>query len=274
MASYLFTWSAVSALKPGSAAIIALIFGEYVNRMIYHGLYSDGAPPEWTFKVTAVFAIMTISGLNLISPSSGTHSQVVFTGIKIGALIFVAILGLLHLIRNGAGPAFQGNVFAGSSSSVSSYAIALYSGLWAFDGWDQCSFVAGEMTNPTRDLPLGLHLSMTIVVALFLSANVAYFIALDPSVVAASNTVALDFGRATVGSVGAAVFSALVAISCFGALNGSFYTSTFGLQLMCCFIMTDLQRHGSSLPPEETTSCPPFSRASIRSAGRLTVRFS
>lgn len=229
MASYLFTWSAVSVLKPGSAAIIALIFGEYVNRMIYKAITAsdEGTPPDWSFKVTAVLAILAISGLNVISPSSGTHSQVVFTAIKIGALIFVAVLGMLYLIKNGAGPAFQGDVFAGSSSSLSSYAIALYSGLWAFDGWDQCSFVAGEMTNPTRDLPLGLHLSMTIVVSLFLAANVSYFIALDPAVVGASNTVALDFGRATLGPVGAVVFSALVAISCFGALNGSFYTSGF-----------------------------------------------
>lgn len=273
MASYLFTWSAVSALKPGSAAIIALIFGEYVNRMIWHAFWADGSPPEWTFKVTAVFAIIAISGLNLISPSSGTHSQVVFTAVKIGALLFVAILGLLQLVRNGPGPAFQGDVFAGSSSSLSSYAIALYSGLWAFDGWDQCSFVAGEMTNPTRDLPLGLHLSMTIVVSLFLAANVAYFIALDPGVVAASNTVALDFGRATIGPIGAAVFSALVAISCFGALNGSFYTSK-SPQLTISVFRTDIQPLASSSQPEGTTSSRRYSRASTRNARRPTTRSS
>lgn len=81
------------------------------------------------------------------------------------------------------------------------------------------------MTNPNRDLPRALHASMTIVVILFLAANVSYFIVLDPATVASSNTVALDFGRVTIGKLGAVVFSSLVAISCFGALNGSFYTS-------------------------------------------------
>lgn len=81
------------------------------------------------------------------------------------------------------------------------------------------------MTNPNRDLPRALHSSMTIVLVLFLSANVSYFIALSPSVVASSNTVALDFGHATIGKLGGLVFSTLVSISCFGALNGSFYTS-------------------------------------------------
>jgi len=48
---------------------------------------------------------------------------------------------------------------------------------------------------------------------------------LDKEIVARSNTVALDFGRALFGSTGAILFTVMVAISCFGALNGSFYTS-------------------------------------------------
>ena len=67
---------------------------------------------------------------------------------------------------------------------------------------------------------------MTIVLLLFLGANISHFIALDPATVASTNTVALDFGRVTIGKLGAAIFSTLVAISCFGALNASFYTST------------------------------------------------
>lgn len=81
------------------------------------------------------------------------------------------------------------------------------------------------MKNPNRDLPRALHSSMTIVLILFLAANLSYFVVLDPQTVAASNTVALDFGRLTIGRFGAVVFGTLVAISCFGALNSSFFTS-------------------------------------------------
>ena len=66
---------------------------------------------------------------------------------------------------------------------------------------------------------------MAIVLALFLIANISYFIVLDPATVARTNTVALDFGRATIGPLGAVIFSTLVAISCFGALSATFYTS-------------------------------------------------
>ncbi|KAL7424116.1 hypothetical protein Q5752_001701 [Cryptotrichosporon argae] len=228
MASYLYTWAAVSTLKPGGSAIIALIFGEYVNRLLYHVLTGDpnSAAPEWSYKITAIVAILLVSALNVLSPTAGTHSAVILTSVKICSLIFVAVLGSVYLIRHGAGPAFSSDaLFAGSAREPSAYAIALYSGLWAFDGWDQCSFVGGEMRDPARDLPRALHGSMLLVLALFLGANVAYFVVLAPATVASSNTVALDFGRATIGPLGAVVFSTLVSISCFGALNGGFYTT-------------------------------------------------
>lgn len=70
----------------------------------------------------------------------GANFGVIMVAIKIVALVFVAILGLLTLIRNGPGPAFSSETFfKGTSTEPSAYAIALYSGLWAFDGWDQCN---------------------------------------------------------------------------------------------------------------------------------------
>jgi hypothetical protein len=69
---------------------------------------------------------------------------------------------------------------------------------------------------------------MTAVLLLFLGANISYFIVLDPETIASTNTVALDFGRVAIGKVGAVIFSCLVSISCFGALNASFYTSEYG----------------------------------------------
>ena len=85
--------------------------------------------------------------------------------------------------------------------------------------------MAGEMYNPNRDLPRAVHGSMLLVLILFVLANCSYFIVLDPSIVASSNTVALDFGRVVIGKLGAVVFSTLVAVSCFGALNNAFFTS-------------------------------------------------
>lgn len=70
----------------------------------------------------------------------GAKSSVVITAVKTMSLVFVGILGAIHLARFGAGPSFTKEaLFAGSAKNPSKYAIALYSGLWAFDGWDACS---------------------------------------------------------------------------------------------------------------------------------------
>ncbi|WWC69289.1 uncharacterized protein I206_103227 [Kwoniella pini CBS 10737] len=233
--SYLFTWTAVTMLKPGSAAMIALIFGEYLNRLISHiftptvavsGVEEVITVSDWSIKITATIALVLVSLLNMLSRTSGSDSTLFLTIIKIGALLFVSILGLIALIKDGPGDSLKPDaLFEGTKSDLSAYAIALYSGLWAFDGWDSCCWVTGEMINPSRNLPRAIHSSMGIGLILFVLANISYFVVLSPSVVAASNTVALDFGKETIGKFGMVVFSVLVAISCFGALNGSFFTT-------------------------------------------------
>lgn len=103
--------------------------------------------------------------------------------------------------------------------------------------------MAGEMKNPNKHLPRALHSSMWLVLILFVLANCAYFVALSPETVASSNTVALDFGRVVIGKFGAVVFSTLVAISCFGALSNSFFTS------MSSSSYSLLISHGAGLTP-------------------------
>ena len=78
--------------------------------------------------------------MNIASRTLGANFGVIMVAIKIVALVFIAILGFLTLIKDGPGPAFTTDTFfQGTSTQPSTYAIALYSGLWAFDGWDQCN---------------------------------------------------------------------------------------------------------------------------------------
>ncbi|KAI0831389.1 amino acid transporter [Trametes gibbosa] len=229
LVSYLFAWTAISALKPGGNAVISLIFAEYLNRLFWHSTRADVSPdaiPEWATKLTAVAAVVVVSVICVATPTLSTRAAVVFTTVKIIALVSITVLGLVQLARGRASTSFTEPLFDHSSTSPSAYALALYSGLWAFDGWDQANYVGGEMKNPEKNIPRAIHSSMVIVMILFILANVAYFTVLDKNTVGLSNTVALDFGRALFGPVGGVVFAAMVAFSCFGALNGSFFTSS------------------------------------------------
>lgn len=182
--AYLFTWSAVVCLKSGSGAIIATIFGEYMARVFYHSVTSATSSPheqglegipEWSIKLIAISVIVFIAFLNILSAKLGTRTQIATTVVKLGALVAIPILAIVKVARGGmpekSAIAFSSlpNLFQDSATRPSSYALALYSGLWAFDGWDQTSYVAGEMKNVNRDLPRVIHCSLAIVVVMFLS---------------------------------------------------------------------------------------------------------
>ncbi|TRM56224.1 amino acid permease-domain-containing protein [Schizophyllum amplum] len=227
--AYLFAWSAIIALKPGGNAVIALIFAEYLNRLFFHATRAQADPdaiPQWAIKLTALLAVVAVTLLSVATRQLGTRAAVVFTTVKVAALIAVTVIGIVQLARGAASSAFSRPLFEGASTSPAAYSLALYSGLWAFDGWDQANYVGGEIRDPARNIPRAIHSSMTVVILLFLLANVSYFVVLDAETVGRSNTVAMDFGRAVMGPAGGAIFAAMVAISCFGALNGSFFTSS------------------------------------------------
>ncbi|PIL24073.1 transporter [Ganoderma sinense ZZ0214-1] len=228
LVSYLFAWTAISALKPGGNAVISLIFSEYLNRLFWHSTRAEASPddiPQWAIKLTAVAAVLVVSLICVATPTLGSRAAVLFTTVKIVALISITVLGLIQLARGKAATSFTQSLFVNSSTSPSAYALALYSSLWAFDGWDQANYVGGEMKHPEKNIPRAIHSSMAIVMVLFILANIAYFAVLDKATVGLSNTVALDFGRALFGPIGGAVFAAMVAFSCFGALNGSSFTT-------------------------------------------------
>jgi amino acid transporter len=75
----------------------------------------------------------------------------------------ITLLGLIQLVRGRAATSLTTSLFDGTSTNPSAYALAFYSGLWAFGGWDQANYVGGEMSEPERNIPRVIHLSMITV---------------------------------------------------------------------------------------------------------------
>lgn len=227
-------------MKPSSGAIIATILGEYITRVLLH-LFDDGASqdfrkfnvnelPRFAVKLIAALVVLSIFMVQAYSARLGIRLQNTVTAIKLLLLGVIPVVAIVFAAQ-GHMPATSrvafgsmASLFRGSSILLSQYALALYSGLWAFDGWDQASFVAGEMKNPRRDVPRAIHASTLIVTAAFVSVVVSYFVVLPPMTVASTNSVALDFGTVALGPAGGLIFAVMVAFSCLGALNGHLYT--------------------------------------------------
>ena len=144
-AGFLFTWCAVCVLKPGSAAIIAIIFGEYVVRAIIGADAVDAS--DWLNKGVALGGLVVVTALNCVSTKLGTRSSDVFMFLKFIVLVAVTVTGVVVAVT---GFSYMGDAsddwkkqgwFEGTNTDVSNWAVALYAGLWAFDGWDNVSFI-------------------------------------------------------------------------------------------------------------------------------------
>ncbi|KAK4960707.1 hypothetical protein LTR28_005006 [Elasticomyces elasticus] len=216
-------------LKPGSAAIIAIIFGEYMVRAV---IGADAVEVStWINKAVAVAGLVLVVLLNCVSTKLGTRSADFFMFFKFAALLGVTVVGI---VVAATGLSFKGQAsddwkthgwFEGTSRNPSNWAVALYAGLWAFDGWDNVNYVTGEFKNPRRDLPLTIHTSLPLVIVAYLAANIAYFLVLPLATINSSTTVAVAFGHQVFGPVGSLVLALTVSGSCFGALNATTFTS-------------------------------------------------
>ena len=100
------------------------------------------------------------------------RSKLTYTNSKVS----ITVIGLVQLARGRASTSLTEPLFQGSSRSPSEYALALYSGLWAFDGWDQANYVGGEMRNPDKNLPRAIHSSMVIVVVSVYLVTIRYLV--------------------------------------------------------------------------------------------------
>jgi len=230
LAGFLFTWCAVMVLKPGGSAIIAIIFGEYLVRA-FIGAEVETINP-WINKGAAIGCIVVVTLVNSVSTKLATRISDMFMFLKFVALLAVTVLGIV-VATTGLSYKHDPNQewkshgwFSGTSTDITDWAVAVYAGLWAFDGWDNTNYVTGEFKNPTRDLPRVIHTAMPLVLLSYLLANVAYFFVLPKAVIDHSNTVAVLFGSQIFGPIGALVLALIVSASCFGALNATTFTSS------------------------------------------------
>lgn len=226
---FLFTWSAVFVLRPGSAAIIAIIFGEYVVRAIV-GAEAENAH-VWINKGVALLGLILVTLVNCISTKLATRTGDMFMFLKFIALFGITIIGIIVAatgltFKNPPSQEWKHNNWLdGTSKDPSNWAVAVYAGLWAFDGWDNTNYVTGEFRDPARSLPRIIHTAMPLVILSYILVNLAYIFVLPADIIALSDTIAVDFGHLVFGPVGSLVLALFVGASCFGALNATTFTS-------------------------------------------------
>lgn len=224
--SFLFSWTAITVMKPGSIAIISLVFAEYLCRGMGALFLESFFGNIWTQKLVALVGLASIAFITCYSTKLGARTGTFFLVLKLALLVLVTVVGLVFLPKfKGTAALTSEGFFEGASHDISHYAIALYAGLWSYDGWENCNYIAAEMKNPRKDIPRVIHISMPTVIVGYITANIAYYAVMSLEELNSTNSVATTLGTKTLGNVGGVVFSLLVSLSCLGALNATVFSS-------------------------------------------------
>ncbi|GAA5797944.1 hypothetical protein HPULCUR_003342 [Helicostylum pulchrum] len=223
LVSFMFEFVTIIVQKPGSLAIICIVFGDYVSRIAYHTYFfnvphdsdasvelADSVIPIFLPKLLAVVCLFILTLINALSVRAGILVQDILTIVKVLTAIVISVVGVVVLSNKGLviGTSFEGDPFIGFSTiSFGQFAVAFYSGLWAYDGWNNLNYVSGEMKDPHRDLPRVIIFGIPLVILCYMLSNVAYLAALRPEVVMHTNTISMDFGKKIFGPAGGIIFA-------------------------------------------------------------------
>jgi len=231
MMGFLYGWTQFVVAKSGSIAAIATGFVIYLayffpglNEALWAApvrILGHAATLQLTgLQIGAVLLVMLLSGLNILGVRRSGRTQTFFTAAKLLVLFTLIVLG--PALGHGSLEHFLTHVSVGAQGSLfATFGVATVGALWAYDGWNNLSMVAGEVERPQRNIPLALILGTLLVIAVYVLVNISYFYVLAPAHIASTNTVAADTARQFMGKAGGAFIAIGVMISSFAALNGS-----------------------------------------------------
>ncbi|XP_036202188.1 asc-type amino acid transporter 1 isoform X2 [Myotis myotis] len=222
LAGFLLLWSAVLIMYPTSLAVISMTFSNYILQPVF----PNCIPPAAASRVLSMACLMLLTWVNSSSVRWATRIQDIFTGGKLLALSLIIGMGFVQIFQGHFEELRPSNAFDfWMTPSVGHLALAFLQGSFAFSGWNFLNYVTEELVDPRKNLPRAIFISIPLVTFVYTFTNIAYFTAMSPQELLASNAVAVTFGEKLLGYF-SWVMPVSVALSTFGGINGYLFTSS------------------------------------------------
>ena len=213
--AFVFGWANLWVIKPTVIASITTVFALYFCEAL--------RLPQNLQLPIGIGAILLLTLVNWLGVKEGARTQSLFTTLKL-----VGILGLcfaaftLHSsgapVNQAAAPLLE------TKPLFIALVLAMIPVLFAYDGWTDSTYVAGEVRDPSRTLPIAIVGGTILVIAVYVLTNLAYFRVLSPAEVATYEAVGSETIGRLLGDWGRHALAVLVAVSTFGTTNGAILT--------------------------------------------------
>jgi len=245
LCGFLYGWTLFMVIQTGTVAAVGVGFARYLGILwprISESSYivppihvtSRYAISLSTAQLIGVLVIALLTWSNARGINYGRLIQNTFTSAKLAALLGVIVVGIVGWSLGGKSnfanpwqpqgytPVAPGITPETMFGLIAAICVAQVGSLFAADAWNNITFTAGEVKNPRRNVPLSLALGASLVIALYVCANLAYAAVLPIEKIqhAPSDRVAGAMLQAVLPSVGAQLMAIVIIISAFGCVNG------------------------------------------------------
>ena len=234
---FLNGWSQFLISRTASAAALAVGFAIFMNELmdgklkaVYYTFTMPGFGHKVELGTLTIVALITLAVTTLINCAAVSVSGHVASVITILKVLVVLAVGIAAFFYQGDWSNFTMANTASCEGEVTGaglfgFGAAMVGALWAYDGWNNISYMAGEVKHPERNLPLALIASMLIIIVLYVIVNVSYFYVMTPTDVASvdanASSVAAESIRRVLGPLAVTLMAGVMMLSSWGSLQSS-----------------------------------------------------
>lgn len=218
LAGFLVGWVGFFIINPGSIAALGLGLSEYLLPLVVRDPAAIGTGMK---NGVALGAILLFSLVNYGSLRWASRAQNLVSGLNLLTMVLILIIGFIwgsgrwqHLYYSAPQAAF-GGLFGPAMVSV----------FFTYSGWFVAAYVASEMKQPQRTLPLALLTASLIVTVLYLLMNLFYLYALPVPAMAGMVDIARQAAGAVLGARASILFSIMIIFGILGSLNSVILTA-------------------------------------------------
>lgn len=211
--SFLFAWARFTVITTGSIALLAFIFGDYLQLL----LPLPGLSAHLGSALYAAAIVLLLTRINLHGTQTGAQVQSWFTLLEVGGLLLIVGAALwlpaTDLSAN--------NSVIRSTPAPPAIGLAMVFVLLSFGGWNEAATISAELREGPRTMCRVLLISLALITALYLLVIWAYWHGLGMAGMASSDAVAAGLLEKSMGGIGASIMALLVIASTLTSINAT-----------------------------------------------------